>query len=139
MNSGVNIFKNVFFLLICLNFTCFAVFAQQEVSDEAILKMDELDDKPIYLGTTSFLTEVQKHMRLPEVDQDIDVLVEVQFVIETNGTISNLKCTKDPGFGFCQNALKAVKSIKPGWKPGVKYGKPVRTEFVMPLRIKIKP
>lgn len=43
-------------------------------------------------------------------------IVTVQFIIAKDGSISDVKCYKDPGFGMCKEVMQAlIKS--PFWRP----------------------
>lgn len=95
-----------------------------------------LQVQPAFPG--SFQSEVQKQMRLPEVDRDLDVRVYIAFVVEKDGTMTNIKCTRDPGYGLGKEAERAVKSIKKKWEPGVQNGKAVRVSYSLPIVIRIK-
>lgn len=102
----------------------------------AIYNMAGLQVQPSFPG--SFQTEVQKQLRLPEVDRDLDVRIFVAFVVEKDGSITNVKCTRDPGYGLGKEAERAVKSIKKKWEPGIQNGKPVRVSYSLPIVVRIK-
>jgi protein TonB len=62
----------------------------------------------------------------------------IQFVVEKNGTVSNPKIIR--GVTDCPEcdaeALRVV-SIMPKWKPGEVDGKPVRSNFNLPVMFKL--
>jgi len=70
--------------------------------------------------------------------------VLISFIIEKNGKISNAKITANglkgkentPESVINDCALQALKIIKemPDWKPGMNKGKPVKTNFAIPIR-----
>lgn len=127
-------------LIITLLFTLFAVnsHAQQtEQSTENIRNLEDLDVHPKF-PKGSFQTEVFKYLVIPTIDKDVSVKVLVHFVIEKDGTISNIKCENDPGYGFCLAVEKAVKAVTTRWKPGYSKGSPVRVKYVLPISISIK-
>lgn len=63
-------------------------------------------------------------------------VVMVRFVVEKDGTISNVKLVRDIGGGCGQAAVEMVKSM-PRWKPGTQSGKPVNCEFVLPVKFQL--
>ena len=68
--------------------------------------------------------------------------VFVRFVVETDGSISNIEVVKDqtPGGGLKEAAIKAVEAMNEmpkKWNPGMQRGKPVRVRVVVPLKFKL--
>ena len=56
----------------------------------------------------------------------------MSFIIEIDGTVSNIKLIKGIGFG-CDEELLRVFEKMPKWKPGIKDGVPVRTYQEIPV------
>jgi len=59
--------------------------------------------------------------------------VFVTFVVEPNGSISNVKVLRGIGGGCDEEATRVVKNM-PSWTPGKQRGKPVRVQFNLPIR-----
>jgi periplasmic protein TonB len=59
-------------------------------------------------------------------------VVNVRFLVEKDGSISDVQALNDPGYGLAQGAVKAVKS-GPKWTPGFSYGRPVRSYHTQPI------
>jgi protein TonB len=59
--------------------------------------------------------------------------VLIQFVIETDGSISNVTVLAGVHPDLDKEALRVVKMM-PKWKPGKQMGKPVRSYFNIPIR-----
>ncbi|UOK43855.1 MULTISPECIES: energy transducer TonB [Flavobacterium] len=90
-------------------------------------------------GVAAFLNTVGKKFKTPEVDENVKLLrVIVYFVIEKDGTLSNIKVTKDPGYNLGKEAERVLKSINTKWTPGYKNGKPVRTAYTLPITVNIQ-
>jgi len=102
----------------------------------AVYNMAGLQVQPSFPG--SFQAEVQKLLKIPEVDRDLDVKIYVSFVVEKDGSISNVKCTRDPGYGLGKEAERAVKAVKKKWEPGIQNGKPVRVSYSLPIKVTIR-
>ena len=66
----------------------------------------------------------------------IQGVVMVVFVIEPNGTISNIEVSKGIGGGCDEEAIRVVK-IMPLWEPGKRSGKAVRVLVRMPIVFKV--
>jgi len=56
----------------------------------------------------------------------------VQFVVEIDGTITDVVCAKSPGAGIAEEAERVIKSA-PKWNAGKQRGRPVRVRIVQPL------
>lgn len=102
----------------------------------AIYNMAGLQVQPSFAG--GFQNEVMKQFRMPDLDRDLNVRVFVSFVVEKDGSISDVKCTRDPGYGLGKEAERAVKSIKKKWDPGIQNGKPVRVRYSLPISVNYK-
>ena len=63
--------------------------------------------------------------------------VVVQFVVETDGSIGNIKVLKPVEDGCTEEAVRVVKSM-PKWKPGKNHGEPARVLFNLPIKFTIK-
>jgi protein TonB len=58
--------------------------------------------------------------------------VIVSFIIEKDGTLSNITVLRPAGNGFDEEALRVLKLAK-AWKPGMQNGQPVRVRFMLPV------
>jgi TonB family protein len=68
--------------------------------------------------------------------------VFVRFVVEADGSISNIEVVRDqtPGGGLKEAAIKAVEAMNEmpkKWNPGMQRGKPVRVRVVVPIKFKL--
>lgn len=58
--------------------------------------------------------------------------VVLQFVVEADGSISNLSVLRSPDDELSAEALRVIKQ-SPNWEPGLQYGVPVRVSYVVPI------
>ena len=63
--------------------------------------------------------------------------VSVSFVIEKDGSMTDIKVLRNPGYGLDKEAIRVLKALKTKWKPGVKNGKYVRTQYTLPIKIQM--
>jgi protein TonB len=63
--------------------------------------------------------------------------VQVKFIVERDGSISNVHALNDPGYGLALAAEKALKT-GPKWKPGTQNGKVVRSYHTQPITFVIQ-
>lgn len=85
-------------------------------------------------GINEFIRYVGKNFRAPEVE-DLSGVLKVSFVIETNGTIDDIKIVNDLGYGSGEEAKRVLKAC-PKWSPGEQGGKPVRVLYILPITIR---
>ncbi|RZJ98705.1 MAG: hypothetical protein EOO46_24585 [Flavobacterium sp.] len=84
-------------------------------------------------GLQKFYDFVGKNYKVPE-DEDIKGKVFVQFVVERDGTLTDIKVIRDLGFGTGKEAIRVLKK-SPKWKPGIQNGRPVRVLYSLPISI----
>jgi protein TonB len=103
----------------------------------SVLNTAELDKMPEFPGGMSkFYTYVGNNFTRPELDAERTLKVYVSFVIEKDGSITDIMVRNDPGYGVGKEAIRVLKSIKTKWSPGILNGKPVRTAYNLPITIK---
>lgn len=89
-------------------------------------------------GIKNFLALVGKKFKTPDIEELGTMKIFVYFVVEKDGTLSNIKVLRDPGYGLGEEAVRVLKSIKTKWKPGIQNDKHVRTAYNLPISVDIK-
>lgn len=93
-----------------------------------------LDKMPEFPGgINGFYKYVGDNFEKPEIDHTVTVLIS--FVIEKDGSITDIKVLRNPGYGLDKEAIRVLKSLKTKWKPGIKSGQPVRVLYQLPIKI----
>ncbi len=108
-----------------------------EASTDSIYK--EVDEMPTYPGGERALMEhVARNVRYPieAIEKGIQGRVFVGFVVEKDGSISNIEVLKGIGDVCDAEAVRVVKSMK-RWKPGRNKGKLVRVSLMLPVSFKL--
>lgn len=102
---------------------------------------DHVEVRPIpsnehYNSITEFRAWIANNFVVPQkaIEAGVKGLVEVRFIIEVDGSISHVEIVKDLGYGVGA-ALKKLVENSYAWKPGIHNGKPLRTNFRLPLDI----
>lgn len=96
-----------------------------------------LDKMPEFPGgMAKFYSYVGNNFKRPELDAERTLKVYVSFVIERDGSITDIEVKNDPGYGMGKEAIRVLKSLKTKWTPGILNGKPVRTAYNLPITIK---
>lgn len=97
-----------------------------------------LDAQPEFPGgIKKFYEYVGDNFEKLEIDGIEKVTVNVSFVIERNGTMTDIKVLRNPGYGLGDEAIRVLKSLKTKWKAGMLNGEPVRTQFTLPITVKL--
>lgn len=86
-------------------------------------------------GEEARLLFLQTHLRYPleARNKGIQGTVFVSFVVEKDGAITNTEVVRGIG-GGCDEEVLRILELMPKWNPGLHSGKPVRTQFRMPVR-----
>jgi len=95
-----------------------------------------VEDQPSYPGGDEARLEyLRNEIIYPSLAKEsgIQGTVYATFIVEKDGTISNVKILRGIGSG-CDKEVVRVISNMPKWKPGKQRGKVVRTQFNMPIR-----
>ena len=58
----------------------------------------------------------------------------VTFIVEKDGSLTDIKVLRDIGYGTKEEAIRVLKK-SPRWKPGIQNGKPVRVQYSLPISI----
>lgn len=64
-------------------------------------------------------------------------VIEIQFVIEKDGTMSGITTLTSPDKSMTNEIIRAMKSVKTRWQPGINNGKPVRCSHTLDVEVKI--
>lgn len=119
--------------------TYYVQYGRQDVIRQAPVYVSQLTVQPEFPGgVTELLNFINKTFRYPQIGKELIAKVHVSFIIETDGSISNIKVLKDPGYGLGAEAVRVLKQLTIKWKPGEVKGKIVRTAYFMPITVKIK-
>lgn len=60
----------------------------------------------------------------------------MNFIIEKDGSLSNIKSLRDLKNGSSEEALRVLK-IAPKWIPGKQNGKEIRVNYSMPITVNL--
>lgn len=89
-------------------------------------------------GLKAFYDYVGANLRYPAraSRMGIEGRVFVEFVVEKNGTLTDIRVVKGIGAGCDEEAIRVISNA-PNWKPGKQRGNPVRVRMVMPIMFKL--
>ena len=98
-----------------------------------------VEKMPQYTGGESALMKyVSENIKYPEKAKEdgIQGRVFISFVIEKDGSVSNVKVVRGIGGGCDEEAARVIAGM-PKWQPGMQKGKPVRVNYMMPVFFKL--
>ncbi len=111
---------------------------------EVIVEPEEpfkvVEDMPEFPGGTSELLRfLATHIQYPQIARETGIqgTVHLQFVVEKDGTASNIKVLRGIGGGCDEEALRVLRSM-PVWKAGKQRGIPVRVLFSLPVHFRLQ-
>ncbi len=94
-----------------------------------------LEVKPEYPGgIQEFYKYIGSKFKVPKSREFKGGKVFVQFVIEKDGSLSDIKVLKDAGFGTRDEAIRVLKKCKK-WKPAEQQGEKVRCSYTLPINL----
>lgn len=101
---------------------------------------EEPDTYPEFFGgVESLYSFIAANIRYPKKAKEngIQGTVYVRFVVKADGSISDVNVLRGIGAGCDEEAVRVVKAM-PRWKPGTKNGKPINTQYTIPITFKLK-
>ncbi|MBE6338490.1 MAG: energy transducer TonB [Lentimicrobiaceae bacterium] len=118
-------------------------FTPPEIEEEEIVEAEifkVVEEMPEFPGGAAKMMEyIQKNIKYPMMarESDIQGRVFVSFVVEPDGSITNVAVLRGIGGGCDEEALRVVQSM-PNWKPGKQRGSAVRCSFTVPIVFKLQ-
>ncbi len=102
--------------------------------DNNIYNTAGIEVKPDFPGgLEKFYKFIGKNFQVPE-EEGLKGKVFVTFVVEKDGSLTDIKVLRDIGYGTGKEAIRVLKSC-PRWNPGEQNGKKVRVLYSLPISI----
>ncbi len=100
------------------------------VENKALVYVEQM---PQFIGNIE--EYLGNNLRYPESarSNNIDGRVVVQFVVNEDGSVSNVTLARGIGGGCDEEAIRIVSAM-PKWKPGKQNGKAVKVLFTLPIK-----
>jgi protein TonB len=85
-------------------------------------------------GVQKFYDYLGKSIHYPAIDRENNTSgrVMVQFVVERDGSLTDVKAVRGPSETLQEEAVRVLKK-SPKWKPGIQNGRPVRVQYTVPV------
>lgn len=123
----------------------FAIFIFQTVSSQVEERVAQKPDENIYNtagvevapdypgGINEFYKYIGSEYRVPNI-KGLKGKVYVCFVVEKDGSLTDIKVIRDIGYGTGKEAQRVLENCKK-WTPGLQDGKKVRVMYSLPISI----
>lgn len=123
--------------------TAMEVYVPIEVEEEEIVEEEiftVVETMPSFPGgDIARIKFLQKNIKYPQMarESQIQGTVYVTFVVETDGSVTDVRVLRGIGGGCDEEAVRVIKMM-PKWNAGQQRGKPVRVQFNMPIKFTLQ-
>ncbi len=110
---------------------------EEEVDEDVIFQI--VEDQPEFPGGEEALRRyLRDNIRYPVVAREAGIqgTVFVTFVVEIDGSVSNVEVLRGIGGGCDEEAVRVVRAM-PAWQPGRQRDRPVRVQYRMPITFRL--
>lgn len=111
---------------------------EEEVEEQHIFTV--VENMPEFPGgEVAMYKFINKHIDYPRMAKEsgISGRVFVTFVVERDGSVTDVKILRGIGGGCDEEAMRVIKMM-PKWNPGEQRGKPVRVQYRMPIKFTLQ-
>lgn len=134
--------KRIILFGLMLAFTGY--FSQVEKNDDSIITpptsnhiYEKVEVMPEYPEGIEKLNEFFKeNFKIPNLDRSIKGRVILRFIVEKDGSLSDIKVMRDLGYGTGKEAIRLLKRAGK-WKAGLNKGEPVRVYYHLSVPVDI--
>ena len=108
----------------------------KEFSGEVYQIVEEMPEFPG--GMQKLMEFLSNNIQYPQVarEEGIQGRVFVGFIVEPDGSISNVKVQRGIGSGCDEEAVRVIKSM-PKWEPGKQRGQAVHVSYQIPINFRL--
>lgn len=87
-------------------------------------------------GMAAFRKWIADNFQYPQgaIDAGVKGAVELTFVVERDGSLTDIQIKRDLGYGTGQAGINLLKKARK-WSPGIQNGRPVRVQYSLPVRL----
>lgn len=138
-------------ILLGIMFSSFLVFAQKKENsksrDNSSISIETTESDSIYViceklpqfpgGSSSLMQFLAENLQWPNPEIDVLGTVIVKFVVEIDGSLSNIEAINKLEPEFDAEAVRVTR-LMPKWIPGEQAGKKVRVKFTLPIKFRLQ-
>ena len=113
---------------------------EEEVEEETFFVFN-VEEQPTFNGgdANEFTKWVNTHIQYPQIAQEMSIQgkVTLQFTIEKDGSLQNVKVLSTPDESLSKEAVRVVSS-SPKWKPGKQRDRAVKVSYTFPVLFQLR-
>lgn len=109
------------------------------IEDEQVYTTVSIEQMPDFPGgMAKFYSHVSKNYNYPAAarEKGVSGRVIVSFIIEKDGSLTDIKVLRDLGMGTGEEAVRLLKK-SPKWKAGMQNGRSVRVQYTLPIMLNL--
>lgn len=108
------------------------------VSDNQVFQSVEVQPAP-QGGMKAFMEYIARNYDYPQqaIEAGVNGKVLVSFIVEKDGSLTDMKLIEDLGYGTGDAALHVLQNGQK-WLPAIQNGKPVRVAYTLPIRLNLQ-
>ena len=114
---------------------------EEEVVEEEAIPFQFVEEKPSFMGgdANAFSKWVNERLVYPEIAKENGVSgrVTLQFTVNTDGTVSNIKVLRGVDPSLDKEAVRVV-SMSPKWTPGKQRDRAVKVTYTFPVIFQLR-
>ncbi|QOG02825.1 energy transducer TonB [Flavobacterium sp. MDT1-60] len=110
---------------------------KSDVKEKDLYMMADIENMPEFPGgLPEFYKFIGSNFKTPTdaVKNKIEGKAYMQFIIEKDGSLSDIKTLKDAGYGIGDEVIRVLK-LSPKWTAATYQGSPVRVMYSLPITI----
>ena len=90
-------------------------------------------------GMAAFRKWISDNFAYPQgaIDAGVNGTIQVSFVVEKDGSLTDVKVLRDLSYGTGQAAVNLLKKAKK-WSPGIQNGRKVRVAYNLPIKLNLQ-
>jgi TonB family protein len=113
------------------------IVVREEVPTNEVFTIVENQPAPRE-GMAAFYEYIKKNLRYPAQAKNIGIQgkVFVQFIVASDGSLTDVKAVKGIGAGCDEEAVRVLES-SPKWKPGMQRNQAVNVRMILPVTFKL--
>ena len=127
--------SKIILLLATLFFFCGTTVFAQNANEDTNKAYEVVDEMPSFTGGQNALMQfLADNVKYPVVafENGVQGRVLVSFIVERDGSLSNVKVERSVDPLLDKEAVRVVKAM-PKWQPGKQKGSTVRVKFTVPI------
>lgn len=126
--------KTIIILFLTLTQVAFSQAEKESTSNSRIYFNNEVTTVPQFVGGQLALDSFLKANFVQPKKSKVKGEVLVAFVVEIDGSLTEIGVLGDAGFGTADEAIR-VMSISPSWIPGILNGRKVRVQYLLKIPV----